>query len=90
MSELVGTTLGLVSDRDLSLLQASLCAAGHSIDGVDTVVLGESSPILAAALLDRKVSAISGSVFDWAGLQGAGIKLDLITPAEMLARPANT
>jgi NitT/TauT family transport system substrate-binding protein len=90
MSELVGTTVGLVSDRDRSFLQAAMAAAGHSIDDVKTVVLGESGPTLAAAIRDGKVSAISGSVFDWAGLQAAGIELTLITPDELLASPANT
>lgn len=90
MSDLVGTTVGLVSDRDRAFLQAALDIAGHSIDDVKTVVLGESGPTLAAAIRDQKVSAISGSVFDWATLQAAGIGLELITPEELLASPANT
>lgn len=90
MSDLVGTTVGLVSDRDRAFLQAALDIAGHSIDDVKTVVLGESGPTLAAAIRDQKVSAISGSVFDWATLQAGGINLDLITPDELLASPANT
>lgn len=90
MSELVGTTVGLVSDRDRSFLQAAMASAGHSIDDVDTVVLGESGPTLAAAIRDGRVSAIAGSVFDWAGLQAAGIELTLITPDDLLASPANT
>lgn len=90
VSELVGTTVGLVSDRDRAFLQAALDIAGHSIDDVKTVVLGESGPTLAAAIRDKTVSAISGSVFDWATLQAAGIGLDLVTPEELLASPANT
>jgi NitT/TauT family transport system substrate-binding protein len=90
VSDLVGTTVGLVSDRDRAFLQAALDIAGHSIDDVKTVVLGESGPTLAAAIRDQKVSAISGSVFDWATLKAAGIGLELITPDELLASPANT
>lgn len=90
MSQLIGTTVGLVSDRDLSFLQAAMSIRGHSIDQVSTVILGESGPVLAKALRDGDVSAISGSVFDWAGLQAAGISLSLITPEELLASPANT
>jgi len=90
MSDLVDTTVGLVSDRDRAFLQAALDIAGHTIDDVNTVVLGESGPTLAAAIRDGKVSAIAGSVFDWAGLQAAGIELSLITPDELLASPANT
>ena len=87
VSDLVGTTVGLVSDRDRAFLQAALDIAGHSIDDVKTVVLGESGPTLAAAIRDQKVSALSGSVFDWATLQASGIGLDLITPDELLASP---
>ena len=90
MSDLVGTTVGLVSDRDRSFLQAAMAAAGHSIDDVNTVVLGESGPTLAAAIRDGTVSAISGSVFDWAALVANGIELAQITPEELLASPANT
>lgn len=90
MADLAGTTVGLVSDRDRAFLQAAMDAAGKSIDDVSTVVLGESGPTLAAAIRDGKVSAIAGSVFDWAGLQAAGIELKLITPDELLASPANT
>ena len=90
MSDLVGTTVGLVSDRDRAFLQAALDVAGHSIDDVDTVILGESVPTLAAAIRDGNVSAISGSVFDWAALVANGIEIDTITPEELLASPANT
>jgi NitT/TauT family transport system substrate-binding protein len=82
--------VGLVSDRDLAFLQAAMDISGHSINDVSTVVLGESGPVLAKALRDGDVSAISGSVFDWAGLQAAGIDLSLITPDALLASPANT
>ena len=90
MGGLVGTTVGLVSDRDRAFLQAAMAAEGHSIDDVQTVILGESGPTLAAAISGGDVSAISGSVFDWAGLQAAGIELRLITPEDLLAAPANT
>jgi NitT/TauT family transport system substrate-binding protein len=90
MADLKGTTVGLVSDRDRAFLQAALDVAGGSIDDVRTVVLGESGPTLASAITRGDVSAISGSVFDWATLKSAGIELELITPAELLASPANT
>jgi NitT/TauT family transport system substrate-binding protein len=90
MSDLVGTTVGLVSDRDRAFLQAAMDISGHSIDDVSTVVLGESGPTLAAAIRDGNVSALSGSVFDWAALVANGIEIDTITPDELLASPANT
>lgn len=90
VDDLVGTTVGLVSDRDRAFLQASLDVVGASIDDVQTVVLGESGPTLAAAIRDGSVSAISGAAPDWIALNANGIEVRLITPEEMLASPANT
>ncbi len=90
VDDLVGTTVGLVSDRDRAFLQASLDVVGKSIDDVQTVVLGESGPTLAAAIRDGQVSAISGAAPDWIALNANGINVRLITPPEMLASPANT
>lgn len=63
---------------------------GASIDDVQTVVLGESGPTLAAAVRDGNVSAISGAAPDWIALNANGIPVRLITPEELLASPANT
>lgn len=90
VDDLVGTTVGLVSDRDRAFLQASLSVVGKSIDDVETVVLGESGPTLAAAIRDGQVSAISGAAPDWIALNANGINVRLITPEEMLKSPANT
>ncbi len=90
VADLVGTTVGLVSDRDRAFLQAALNTAGHTIDEVTTVVLGESGPTLAAAMRDGNVSAISGAAPDWIALQANGISVRMITPEELLASPANT
>ncbi|MGI9493078.1 MAG: ABC transporter substrate-binding protein, partial [Geminicoccaceae bacterium] len=90
VADLVGTTVGLVSDRDRAFLQAALDTTGHSSDEVETVVLDESGPTLAAAVRDQTVSAIAGSVPDWLALEANGIGIKLITPEELLASPANT
>jgi NitT/TauT family transport system substrate-binding protein len=90
VDDLVGTTVGLVSDRDRAFLQASLDVVGVSIDDVETVVLGESGPTLAAAIRDGTVSAISGAAPDWINLNANGIAVRLIQPEEMMASPANT
>ena len=89
MGDLVGTTVGLVSDRDRAFLQAALAAEGHSIDDVQTVVLGEAGPTLAAAIRDGNVSAIAGAAPDWIALIANGIETRLITPEQLLASPAN-
>jgi NitT/TauT family transport system substrate-binding protein len=90
MADLVGTTVGLVSDRDRAFLQSALATAGHSLDDVQVVVLGEAGPTLAAAMRDGTVSAIAGSVPDWIALIANGIESRLITPKELLTSPANT
>lgn len=90
MEDLVGTTVGLVSDRDRAFLQSALNTVGASIDDVQTVVLGESGPTLAAAMRDGNVSAISGAAPDWIALIVNGIDVELITPEELLTSPANT
>lgn len=90
VADLVGTTVGLVSDRDRTFLQAALATTGHTIDEVETVVLGESGPTLAAAMRDGTVSALAGAAPDWISLIANGIETRLITPPELLASPANT
>lgn len=90
MSDLEGTTVGLVSDRDRTFLQSALATVGLTIDDVDTVVLGESGPTLAAAVRDGTVSAIAGAAPDWVALIANGIGVRMITPEELLASPANT
>ncbi|MGI9501304.1 MAG: ABC transporter substrate-binding protein [Geminicoccaceae bacterium] len=90
VADLVGTTVGLVSDRDRAFLQAALATAGHSLDDVQTVVLGEAGPTLAAAMRDGTVSAISGAAPDWIALIANGIETRLITPEALLTSPANT
>lgn len=89
MGDLVGTTVGLVSDRDRAFLQAALNAEGHSIDDVETVVLGEAGPTLAAAMRDGNVSALAGAAPDWIALIANGIETRQITPEELLSSPAN-
>jgi NitT/TauT family transport system substrate-binding protein len=90
VADLVGTTVGLVSDRDRAFLQSALATAGRSLDDVQTVILGEAGPTLAAAMRDGTVSAISGAAPDWIALIANGIETRLITPEELLTSPANT
>lgn len=90
MADLAGTVVGLVSDRDRAFLQSALSTAGLGIDDVQTVVLGEAGPTLAAAMRDGTVSAISGAAPDWIALIANGIETRMITPPELLSSPANS
>lgn len=90
VSELAGTTVGLVSDRDRSTLAIALGTADLSIDDVSTVVVGEAGPTLANAFRNQTVSAIAGAVPDWLALQANGMEIRLITPEEVSDTPANS
>lgn len=90
MADLAGTTVGLVSDRDRAFLQSALATVGLTIDDVQTVVLGEAGPTLAAAVRDGNVSAIAGAAPDWISLIANDIPTRMITPPELLSSPANT
>jgi len=88
IEELAGTTVGLVTDRDRAFLAQALYAVGMSLDDVETVVVGEGGPTLAAAFQNQTVSAISGASSDWLALQANGIEIRLITPEAVLLSPA--
>lgn len=90
IEQLKGTTVGLVSDRDRTTLAIALDTKGIGIDDVKTVVVGEAGPTLASAFRNQTVSAISGAVPDWLSLQANGMKIRLITPAEVSDTPANS
>lgn len=90
MQDLVGTTVGLVTDRDRGFLAQALLAVGLSIDDVDTVVVGDAGPTLAAALQGQTVSAVSGAALDWGAIEASGIEIRLITPPEAVETPANS
>ena len=90
VSQLKGTTVGLVSDRDRNTLGIALGTADLTIDDVTTVVVGEAGPTLANAFKTQSVSAIAGAVPDWLALQANGMQIKMITPEEVSQTPANS
>lgn len=90
VSELKGKTIGLASDRDRATVQVFLDTADISIDDVETVVVGDTGPVLANAFKNKTVDAVSAGVNDFAAVQGQGIKVRNITPEEVQQNPANT
>ena len=52
VADLRGKTIGLASDRDQITAQVALDTAGITIDEVETVVVGDSGPVLARAVRD--------------------------------------
>src|SRR5690606_34670645 len=90
LEQLRGKTIGLASDRDQITAQVVLDTAGISIDEVNTVVVGDSGPVVARALQDNQVQAIASAVNDLAVLAPFGIKTVDLTPPEVKVNPANT
>jgi NitT/TauT family transport system substrate-binding protein len=89
-AELVGKTVGLVSDRDRAIVKIAMDLEGKSIDDVKTVVLGESGPTLAMAFKKKTVAAIAGSFSDWFAIKAHGIKVREITPLAYSETPSNS
>ena len=88
--QLVGKTVGLVSDRDRATLEVALNAVGANIEDVTTVVVGEGGPTLANAFTRGTVDAIAGALPDWIALQANGIEIRDITPEGVAETPANS
>ncbi len=87
---LKGKTIGLASDRDLITTQVVLETVGIKIDEVETVVVGDDSPVMAKAVKDGQVQAFAGAVNDLAVLAAFDIIVKDITPPELKLNPANT
>lgn len=90
IGELKGKTVGLASDRDLITLQVALDTAGVTIDEVDTVVVGDTGPVLANAFRNQTVAAVAAAANDWTTVQANGIAVREITPPEVSENPANS
>lgn len=90
VAELKGTTVGLASDRDQVTLQVALDTAGLTIDDVDTVVVGDTGPVLANAIRNESVSAVAAALNDLTTIEANGIPMREITPPEVSENPANS
>jgi len=90
LADLKGKTIGLASDRDVITTTIALESAGLKIDDVKTVVVGDSGPVMAAALRDKTVDAFAGGQSDRAGIEAAGVEIRNITPPEVSENPANS
>jgi NitT/TauT family transport system substrate-binding protein len=90
IADLKGKTVGLASDRDQITLQVALDTAGITIDEVKTVVVGDSGPVLAKAVRDKEIDAVSAAANDLTVLQANDIAMRDITPTEVSANPANS
>lgn len=89
LSDLGGTTIGIVGESDRGLLLSALGHAGLSADDVTIAVLGESAPLLANSLSNGQVSAIVGAISDFVAIRSQGIEVRSVLPSEMSEMPAN-
>lgn len=87
VQDLVGGTIGLVTDSDLATVTIIFDELGLDPSSVDTVVLGESPAILAESLESGDVHAIAGAIMDFIGMGAAGIDLVDISPEGFKASP---
>jgi NitT/TauT family transport system substrate-binding protein len=90
VADLKGKTIGLASDRDQITAQVALDTAGITIDEVDTVVVGDSGPVLARAVRDSEVDAVAAAANDMTVLEANDIPSRDITPPEVSENPANS
>lgn len=85
--ELVGGTIGLVTDSDLATVTVIFDSLGLDPASVETIVLGESPAILAEALEGGQVDAVAGAILDFIGMEAAGVELNDIAPDSFKASP---
>lgn len=90
LEDLKGKTIGMASDRDRITAQTVLGSAGVSIDDVRTVVVGDSGPVVAAALGDDSIQAYAAAINDTTILAAFGFNMMDLTPADIKINPANT
>jgi NitT/TauT family transport system substrate-binding protein len=92
LADLKDVTIGMASDRDLITTVIALDSIGATLEGnnVTTVVVGDSGPVMAAALKDNTIQAFAGGGSDRAGIEAAGVEIRNITPAEVSRNPGNS
>ena len=90
VADLKGKTIGLASDRDQITAQLALDTAGITIDEVETVVVGDSGPVLARAVRDNQVDVVAAAANDMTVLEANDIPSRDITPPEVSENPANS
>ena len=89
LTDLSGTTIGIVGESDRGLLLAALGHAGLSESDVTIAVLGESAPLLANSLATGQVSGLVGAISDFVAITSQGITTKNLLPPEMSETPAN-
>jgi NitT/TauT family transport system substrate-binding protein len=92
LADLKDVTVGMASDRDLITTVIAVESTGATLEGnnIKTVVVGDSGPVMAAALKDNTIQAFAGGSSDRAGIEAAGVEIRNITPPEVSRNPGNS
>jgi NitT/TauT family transport system substrate-binding protein len=92
IADLKGATVGMASDRDLLTVAIALDSIGTTPEdyGIKAVVVGDSGPVMAAALRDGTIAAFAGAGGDRAAIRAAGLEIRNITPPEVSRNPGNS
>lgn len=90
ITELKGQTVGLASDSDLAFLNMALENVGMVPSDVSTIVVGDQGGVIADALKNGTIAALSGSTGEERSLAGAGVPLKDITPTAVKETPGET
>jgi NitT/TauT family transport system substrate-binding protein len=90
VADLKGKTIGMASDRDQLTTIIALSTVGMKISEVETVVVGESGPVVALALQNDDIQAYAAANSEFAALASAGITFRNITPVEVSQVPGNS
>jgi NitT/TauT family transport system substrate-binding protein len=92
LQDLKDVTIGMASDRDLITTIITLDSIGETLESanVTTVVVGDSGPVMAGALMNKTIDAFAGGSADRAGIMAAGVEIRNITPPEVSRNPGNS
>jgi NitT/TauT family transport system substrate-binding protein len=92
LEDLKDVTIGMASDRDLITTIIAMNSIGKTLEdnNITTVVVGDSGPVMAAALRDKTIDAFAGSNSDFAGISAAGVQIRDITPPAVSRNPGNS
>ena len=92
LEDLHDVTIGMASDRDLITTIIAMSSIDKTLEdsNITTVVVGDSGPIMAAALRDDTIQAFAGSNSDFAGITAAGVQIRDITPPAVSRNPGNS
>jgi NitT/TauT family transport system substrate-binding protein len=92
LADLKDVTVGMASDRDLTTTVIAMDSIGATLEGnnIRTVVVGDSGPIMAAALRDKTIDAFAGGSADRTSLEAQGVKFRNITPDAVSNNPGNS